>query len=44
MPDEQKFKRNTAYKYRIGDILIGTPAFNENRFSFLELGDKKISS
>ncbi len=42
MPEEQKFKRNTAYKYRIGDILIGKPIINNDRFSFLELGDKRI--
>ncbi len=43
---EQKFKRNTAYKFRIGDILIGKPvtssAAEGERFAFLELGDKKI--
>jgi len=45
---EQRLKRNTAYKFRIGDILIGKPvtASSETsvgeRFSFLELGDKKI--
>jgi len=44
---EQKFKRNTAYKYRVGDLLVGKPIMNNvngnERFSFLELGDKKIS-
>ena len=43
---EQQFKRNTAYKYRIGDLLIGKPVTNSSagteRFAFLELGDKKI--
>ncbi len=43
---EQKFKRNTAYKLRIGDILMGKPVMNSvsgtERFSFLELGNKKI--
>src|SRR3972149_107004 len=43
---EQQFKRNTAYKFRIGDILIGKPVTNSaaegERFAFLELGDKKI--
>ncbi|MCX6749550.1 MAG: OB-fold nucleic acid binding domain-containing protein [Candidatus Pacearchaeota archaeon] len=43
---EQQFKRNTAYKFRIGDILIGKPVMNSvsgtERFGFLELGDKKI--
>ena len=41
MPDEQ-FKRNIAYKLRIGDILIGKPILDNERFSFLELGDKKV--
>ena len=50
---EQRLKRNTAYKFRIGDILIGKPVTTNSgtsvgkegggeRFSFLELGDKKI--
>ena len=39
---EQQFKRNVAYKFRIGDILIGKPIMNGERFGFLELGDKKI--
>jgi DNA polymerase III alpha subunit len=38
----EQFKRNIAYKFRIGDILIGKPVVNGERFSFLELGDKKI--
>lgn len=42
MPEEQQFKRHIAYKLRIGNILIGKPVVNEERFSFLELGDKKI--
>ena len=41
MADEQ-FKRNIAFKLRIGDILIGKPIMDGERFSFLELGDKKI--
>lgn len=39
---DQKFKRNVAFKLRIGDLLIGKPIINEERFQFLELGDKKI--
>ena len=42
MADEQQFKRNVAFKLRIGDILMGNPVLDEERFSFLELGDKKI--
>lgn len=39
---ETGFKRNIAFKYRIGDILIGKPISSEDRFAFLELGDRKI--
>lgn len=39
---EGQFKRNIAYKFRIGEILIGKPMFDEERFSFIELGNKKI--
>ena len=42
MPDEQ-FKRNTAFKLRIGDTLMGKPILDGERFSFLELGNKKIN-
>ncbi|MBS3085700.1 OB-fold nucleic acid binding domain-containing protein [Candidatus Pacearchaeota archaeon] len=38
----ETIKRNTAYKLRIGDVIIGKPTLNGERFSFLELGDKKI--
>lgn len=41
MADEQ-FKRNIAFKLRVGDILMGKPVMDGERFSFLELGDKKI--
>lgn len=39
---EQKFKRNIAYKLRIGDLLIGKPFIENERFKFLDLGNKKI--
>lgn len=42
MAEEQQFKRNIAFKLRIGDILMGKPVLDGERFSFLELGDKKI--
>lgn len=41
MPDDQ-YKRHIAYKFRIGELLIGKPVIDGERFSFLELGDKKI--
>jgi len=42
--EEQQFKRNIAYKYRIGDLLLGKPIFDPQteRFNFLELGNKNI--
>ncbi|MBU0958917.1 MAG: hypothetical protein KKB31_03140 [Nanoarchaeota archaeon] len=42
MSEQEQFKRNIAFKLRIGDILMGKPILNEERFSFLELGSKKI--
>jgi RecG-like helicase len=40
MPEE--FKRHIANKIRIGDIFIGKPILENNRFRSLELGDKNI--
>ena len=42
MPSDNQFKRHIAFKFRIGDLLIGKPIMDGERFSFLELGDKKI--
>jgi RPA family protein len=42
MAEEGQFKRNVAYKLKIGDILLGKPVMNGEKFAFLELGDKKI--
>lgn len=42
MAEEGQFKRNVAYKLKIGDILLGKPNMDGERFSFLELGDKRI--
>jgi len=39
---DQQFKRHIAFKFRIGDLLIAKPIFDQEKFSFLELGDKKI--
>ncbi len=39
---EQQFKRNIAYKLRIGDILLGKPIMSQEKFQFLEIGNKKI--
>ncbi|NCN86482.1 hypothetical protein GW932_01505, partial [archaeon] len=40
---EGEFKRNTAYKLRIGDILLAKPIFDQEKFLFLELGEKKLA-
>lgn len=37
-----QFKRNIAYKFRVGDLLLGKPVMDGERFAFLELGDRKI--
>ncbi len=43
MPEEQnQFKRHIAFKLRIGDILIGKPIMEGDRFRVLELGSKNI--
>ena len=41
MPEE-KFKRNIAYKLRVGYILKGKPIIENERFSFLDLDGKKV--
>jgi len=37
-----QYKRQTAYKLKIGDLNIGKRILDEGRFSFLELGNKQI--
>ncbi len=37
------FKRQTAYKIKVGDVFKGKPFYDGERFSFIELGDKKIA-
>jgi len=39
---QQDFKRHIAYKFRLGDLLIGKPILDNEKFAFLELGDRKI--
>ena len=39
----EQYKRNIAYKLRIGDILIGKPIFDNDKFLYLELGERKLS-
>lgn len=38
----EQFKRHIAFKLRIGDILMGKPVLDGDRFSFLELGSRRI--
>jgi RPA family protein len=40
---EEKFKRNIAFKLRIGDLLRGNPIIEAERFSFLDLDNKKVA-
>ena len=42
MPEEQQFKRNIAFKLRIGDVLAGKPVIEADKFSSMELAGKKI--
>ena len=42
MSEKEQFKRHTAFKLRVGDILMDKPVMNNERFAFLELGNKKI--
>lgn len=38
-----QYKRNVAYKLRIGDILVGKPILEGDKFLYLELGERRIS-
>jgi RPA family protein len=38
-----QYKRNVAFKLRIGDIILGKPIFDNDKFIYLELGSRKIS-
>jgi RPA family protein len=40
---EGDFKRQTGYKVRVGDVFKGRPIYDGERFSFIELGDRKIA-
>ena len=40
--EEGQYKRNVAYKLRIGDILLGKPVMENERFAYLDLNGKKI--
>ena len=37
----EQFKRNIAYKFKIGTILSGKPIIENERLRFVEIGDKK---
>ena len=38
----EQYKRNIAYKFRIGNILTGKPLLENDRLKFLELNNKNI--
>ena len=38
----EQFKRNIAYKFRIGDLLVAKPIMEGEKFKFLEFGDKNV--
>ena len=40
---EGQFKRNVALKQRIGDILMGKPVFDGEKFLYIELGAKHLT-
>ena len=42
MPEEEKFKRNIAFKMKISDILTGKPVMDGERFGNLEINGNKI--
>ncbi len=39
---EQTYKRNIAYKFRIGQILAGKPILEADKLRFVEIADKHI--
>ena len=39
---EQQFKRNIAYKLKVGTILSGKPVIEAERLKMLEIGDKQV--
>lgn len=41
-PFTEQRKRNVAYKMIIGDILKSKPVYGDEKFLFVELGDKKV--
>ena len=42
MAEDNQFKRNVAYKMRVGDILAGKVILDGERFKFLESADKQV--
>lgn len=42
MPEQQEFKRNVAFKMRIGEILAGKVTLEGERFKFLESAGKQV--
>lgn len=42
MAQEEQFKRNVAYKFRISDLTKGIPKFDAEKFSSIELNGKRV--
>jgi RecG-like helicase len=42
MEGDDQFKRNVAFKFRIGDVVNAKPIHEQERFSFLDIDDKKV--
>ncbi len=41
-PITEQRKRNVAFKMSVGDVLKSNPVYGDDKFLFVELGDKKI--
>ena len=39
---EQQYKRNIAYKFKVGSILSGKPVMEADRLKMLEIGEKQV--
>lgn len=39
---QEQLKRNTAYKFRLGNILSGKPVIEGDRLKNIEIGDKQV--
>lgn len=42
LDSQQRFKRNVAYKFRIGEILKGSPVIENERLKHISINDKEV--